>query len=118
MCCRGRTFALEVRRQVLKPPDRIRGYSRDRDQPKSLGERHDRTALKPDSEGLFLTDDRAKDVRHDKAVGRAKAALPLGVLRRFSSPLQAVLLALLHPRIAREQSGLAERQSIRGFVDL
>ena len=36
--------------------------------------------------------------------------LALGVLRRLAGPLEAVLLALLHPRVAGEEAGLAERQ--------
>ena len=37
----------------------------------------------------------------------------LRVLRRLASPLQAVLLALLGPRIPRQQAGLAEGGAIR-----
>src|SRR4051794_26404551 len=42
------------------------------------------------------------------------ARLALRVLRCLACSLQAVLLALLHPRIARQQAGLAEWQSV-GF---
>ena len=36
--------------------------------------------------------------------------LALGVLRRLAGSLEAVLLALLHARVAREEAGLAERR--------
>ena len=36
----------------------------------------------------------------------------LGVLRRFSSSLEPVLLSFLHARIAREEAGLSKRESV------
>ena len=39
--------------------------------------------------------------------------LALGVLRRLAGALQAVLLAFLHPRVAGQEPGLAERQHER-----
>ena len=42
---------------------------------------------------------------------RASRDLALGVLRRLAGPLEAVLLALLHPRVAGEEAGLAQRQA-------
>src|SRR5438093_22594 len=39
---------------------------------------------------------------------RSAAQSALGVLRRLPCALQAVLLALLHPRVARQEAGLAE----------
>src|SRR5512133_2507244 len=40
------------------------------------------------------------------------ARLALGVLRGLPGALQAVLLALLHPRVAGEEAGLAEREPV------
>src|SRR5688500_749968 len=37
--------------------------------------------------------------------------LPLGVLRRLASSLESVLLALLHPRVTREEPRLAQRDA-------
>src|SRR4029079_11136046 len=44
--------------------------------------------------------------------------LPLGVLRRLSGTLEAVPLALLHPRVAGEQPGLAELEPMRLRIEL
>src|SRR6186997_1617988 len=44
--------------------------------------------------------------------------LALRVLRRLASPLEPVLLALLHARVAREEASLAERRSVGVGVDL
>src|SRR6266542_2431841 len=41
-----------------------------------------------------------------------RAVLALGVLRRLAGPLEAVLLALLHPRVARQEAGLAKWQPV------
>src|SRR6185295_8853791 len=46
------------------------------------------------------------------------ATLALRVLGRLAGPLQAVLLALLHPRVAGEEAGLAEGQPVGVRVDL
>src|SRR5207245_7820665 len=43
---------------------------------------------------------------------RTSRALALGVLRRLASALEAGLLALLDPRVAREQPGLAQRSAL------
>src|SRR6185369_15813018 len=48
----------------------------------------------------------------------ADRPLPLGVLGCLAGALETVLLALLHPRVAGEEAGLAERQAVRGLVDL
>src|SRR6202022_3728491 len=52
---------------------------------------------------------------------RARAAagqlLAFRVLRSLAGPLQSVLLALLHPRVARQQSGLLQRRAeVRGVA--
>src|SRR6476659_9726699 len=51
-------------------------------------------------------------------VAAADVRLSLRVLRRLAGPLEPVLLALLHPRIAGQQPGLAKRQSMRIRIDL
>src|SRR6266540_368705 len=47
----------------------------------------------------------------------ATGRLALGVLRSLTSPLQAVLLPLLHPRVTGEEAGLAE-DWLRGLIGL
>src|SRR5262252_8178282 len=50
--------------------------------------------------------------------GRPLGCLPLGVLRRLPGPLQAVLLALLHARVAGQKACLLERwPQLLVFVD-
>ena len=44
--------------------------------------------------------------------------LALGVLRRLAGSLEPVLLAFLHPRIAGQEAGLAERQAMPLGVEL
>src|SRR5436190_10351955 len=56
--------------------------------------------------------------RIETARPRYRSCLTLGVLRRLSSSLQAVLLALLHPWITGEEAGLAQRQAVALGVEL
>src|SRR6266576_2226464 len=44
--------------------------------------------------------------------------LALGVLRRLAGALEAVLLALLHARVAREQPGLAQLEAMALGIEL
>src|SRR5204862_3890996 len=44
--------------------------------------------------------------------------LALRVLGCLAGSLQTVLLALLHPRIAGPETGLAKRQAVGGLIDL
>src|SRR5947207_13654187 len=58
--------------------------------------------------------------RHSSGVDGSRSPggpLALGVLRCLASALQPVLLALLHPRVAGEEAGLAKRQPVRLGID-
>src|SRR5256885_15387701 len=46
------------------------------------------------------------------------SASPFRVLRRLAGALETVLLALLHPRVAGEETGLSERHAVRRCVEL
>src|SRR5436190_7637830 len=61
---------------------------------------------------------RARSAVADPASRPPGATLALRVLRRLAGALQAVLLALLHPRVAGEEAGLPQRQAVRVRVDL
>src|SRR5215203_2358558 len=71
--------------------------------------------------GLVLLEQALAHVAEPTASSAAPAPaggtgqLPLGVLRRLARALEAVLLALLHPRVPREQSGLAKDEAMLGL---
>src|SRR3970282_1606613 len=62
--------------------------------------------------------ERARTGRNARNRPSAGADLPLGVLGGLAGSLEPVLLALLHPRVAGQESGLAEREAMAVGIEL